>query len=171
MQEHEILLSKLKMEFQISEEAHQRILHSFEKGTTQPKRWGPALHTACMDGQSIAGHLPLQLHTLWNPIACFCPHSLSYSPGSASKSVRNLGHCSRGMTAKQVCLALLTCSARASTAAAQFEADYVPPAPKSRSGTKAKPKSAVPGMPFAGAAGGGSKAKGGSKASKKRKAR
>ena len=65
----------------------------------------------------------------------------------------------------------VACSARASMAAAQYEADYVPPAPKSRSGTKAKPKSAATGAAFAGAAGGGAKAKGGSKASKKRKAR
>ena len=173
MQEHEILLSKLKMEFQISEEAHQRILQSFEKGTAQPKRWAHALHAACMGGQSVGRRLPLQL-PLRQPTAspaCVCMASQLWQhltvcpqPGLLQKSFARLDSTASVSGAA-------ACSARASATAAQFEADYVPPAPKSRSGTKARPKSAAPGASFGGAAGGGSKAKGGSKASKKRKAR
>lgn len=99
------------MEFQISEEAHQRILQSFEKGAAQPKRWGHALHKACMGWAEqwtppAAAVAYIEAHR----IACFCLHGFVYRCGSPSHFVRSLGHCRGalpGMPAKQVCLALL----------------------------------------------------------------
>ena len=87
MQEHEILLSKLKMEFQISEEAHQRILQSFEKGTAQPKRWGHALHTVCMGGQSVGRLLIL---SAWPRLQPWQHITVCLQPGLLQRSFDRL---------------------------------------------------------------------------------